>query len=136
MADYEDVVKNIMSQVSGTNVQAIFGESRQIGDKVIIPVGRISYGWGSGGGKGKGMPKEGEGEGEGEGFGIGMGVNIKPMGYITVTTDRVTYDPIIDYGPIIAMGCMVLTLASLKFFKLMTMMAAKRHYKEKCIGKR
>ncbi len=132
MADYEDVVKSIMSQVSGTNVQAIFGESRQIGDKVIIPVGRISYGWGSGGGKGKGMARE---EGEGEGFGVGMGVNVKPMGYITVTPDGVTYDPIIEYGPIIAMGGIVLIVASLKFFKLMAFMAGKRHHKGKYMGK-
>ncbi|MCL6472389.1 MAG: hypothetical protein K6T91_06205 [Firmicutes bacterium] len=119
MADYENVVKDVMARVSGTNVEMIFGESRQIGDKVVIPVGKICYRWGSGGGKGRGGPKP-EAEGEGEGFGLGMKVNVVPIGFITVTADKVKYEPIVDIGPVMKIGGLVLSLAALKLFKLMS----------------
>jgi len=123
VAELRDVVDKIISQISQANVEAIFGESRQIGDKVIIPVGAISYGWGGGGGKGKA-----KGEEEGEGSGFGMGVKVKPLGFITVTADRVTYDPIINMGPVILVYASFMGLLLLKAFKLMSMtMAGGRH---------
>lgn len=59
MSDYLELVEKVISEVSDTNVGAIFGESRQIGNQVVIPVGKISYGWG-GGGKGKSRKHEQE----------------------------------------------------------------------------
>lgn len=113
MSELRDIVNNIMSQIGGTSVEAVFGESRQIGDKVIIPVGKISYCWGGGSGKGKGPGQEGEGEGGG----FGMGVKVKPIGFITVTPDRVTYEPIVDLAPIIIVGGLVIGLTLLKLVK-------------------
>ncbi|MBE0448470.1 MAG: hypothetical protein IBX64_10320 [Actinobacteria bacterium] len=118
MAEYEDIVNKVMSQIGRTNVEAIFGESRQIGDKVIIPVGKVTYGWGGGGGRGRAPGKEEEGEGEGGG--LGMGVKVKPIGFIVVTADRVTYEPIIDLGPIMVIFSSFLGLLFLKFFKVMS----------------
>ena len=97
MSDYEDNVKNIMAQIRETNVEAIFGASRQVDNKIIITVGKISYGWGGGSGKGK-APEKAE---EGEGGGIGMGVKVKPIGYIIAGAEEVTYQPIIDFGKIL-----------------------------------
>lgn len=106
MSDFEDIVKGIMERIRETNVETIFGESRQIGDKVIIPVGKISYGWGGGSGKGKAPGQEGEGEGGG----IGMGVKVKPIGYITVNQDSVVYQSIIDFSKILAILVPMLVL--------------------------
>lgn len=121
MSEIKDIVEKVMSQIGRTNVEAVFGESRQIGDKVIIPVGKISYGWGGGSGKGPGQ--------EGEGGGFGMGVKVKPIGYITVTADRVTYEPIVDLAPIILAGSLVIGLTLLKLVKFKGKMGHKYHHK-------
>lgn len=110
------MVENVVAQIGKMNVEAIFGESRQVGDTVIIPVGAISYGWGGGGGKGE-MKKEEKQEGEGSG--LGMGARVKPIGYITVTPDGVYYEPIIDTGPLVVIFGLFLALLSLSYLKLM-----------------
>jgi len=128
---YKDVVDRIMSEISKTNVDAIFGESRQFEDKVVIPIGKISYGWGGGSGRG-GTQKQGEqGKEEGEGMGMGMGVKVMPMGFITITADRVTYQPIIDYSLVATVGSMFLGLMLLKTFKVVAIAKRKKyaHYK-------
>ncbi|HZD60995.1 MAG TPA: spore germination protein GerW family protein [Anaerolineae bacterium] len=133
MAQYEDVINRVMAQIDKANVEVIFGESRQIGDKVIIPVGKVSYGWGAGGGRGMAPGKEaGQEEGEGEGGGLGMGVKIKPIGYITVTPDQVTYNPIVDVSQMMMIFSPLLGLLFLQFFKVMAgRMAYKRYARHK-----
>lgn len=121
MAEFKDTVDKVMSQLSGLNVEAIFGESRQFADKVVIPVGTISYGWGGGGGKGPSKGQEGEVKPEGEGSGMGMGVKVKPLGFITITADRVKYEPIIDMKPFILVFGAVAGLMFLKFSRMMVM---------------
>jgi len=128
---YKEVVDRIMSEIGKTNVEAIFGESRQFEDKVVIPVGKISYGWGGGGGKG-GTQKQGEqGKEEGEGMGMGMGVKVIPMGFITVTADRATYQPIIDYSKVAMVGSMFLGFMILKTFKAMAIAKRKKYMHHK-----
>lgn len=119
VSDFNNTVDKIMSQLGGLNVEMIFGESRQIGDKVVIPVGTIGYGWGGGGGKGPVKQNEPEAGPEGEGAGVGMGVKVKPLGFITVTADRVKYEPIIDMGPVILIFGVVFGLTLLKLSKMM-----------------
>lgn len=50
---------------------------------------------------------------------MGMGAKVMPMGFITVTADRVTYQPIIDYSKVAMVGSMFLGLMILKTFKAM-----------------
>jgi uncharacterized spore protein YtfJ len=126
MSDYEEVVKSIMSQISSTNVEAIFGQSRQVGERVIIPVGKISYGWGGGGGKGERKEEEAEGKQEGAGGGLGMGVAVKPIGTIVVEKDKVHYDPIVDYGPILTIASVVCGFALLKILKIVSRIATSK----------
>ncbi|MDP1809661.1 MAG: spore germination protein GerW family protein [Actinomycetota bacterium] len=116
MSEYKDIIRNIVSEVKETNVEAIFGEARQMGGQTIIPVGKISYGWGGGGGKGKTEDREQEGEGSG----VGMGVNVKPIGYIDVTPEGASYRPIVDFAPLVAVGAGVLGLTALKLVHHMT----------------
>ena len=113
MSEYKDMVKEIVAEVSRSNVEAVFGEPRGVGDQTIIPVGKISYGWGGGGGKGK----AGEPEQEGEGSGLGMGMRVKPLGFINISAHQATYSPIIDYGPILAVGTALIGLATLRLVR-------------------
>lgn len=118
MSEYSDMVNDVVSHLTRANVEIIFGESREFEGKIIIPVGKVRYGWGGGSGKGP-SGKQGEGAPEGEGSGMGMGVMVKPMGFITVSADSVQYQPIVDYGPLMWVLGPVLGLAMLKLVKAM-----------------
>lgn len=66
-----------LSKNSG--VRSVFGEPVTAGDKTLLPVARVAYGFGGGAGSG------GAGEhGKGEGGGGGGGVRIKPVGVFVV----------------------------------------------------
>ncbi|MDI6816826.1 MAG: spore germination protein GerW family protein [Actinomycetota bacterium] len=116
MSEFEHMVANVVGQIGKMNMETIFGESRQAGDKVIIPVGKISYGWGGGGGKGEMKAEEKQ---EGEGSGMGMGAHIKPVGFIIVTPESVYYEPITDTGPLVVIFGVFLGCLFLSYFKLM-----------------
>lgn len=64
-------------------VKMVFGEPIAAGDKTIIPVAKIMYGFGAGGGAG------GMGETQkGEGGGGGGGVRAKPVGVFVVDSQE------------------------------------------------
>ncbi|MBI4733407.1 MAG: hypothetical protein HY779_01035 [Rubrobacteridae bacterium] len=102
MSEIENVVDQVMKQIGSSNVNAIFGEPVRFEDKVVIPVGKIGYGWGGGGGKtekenGEGQVQEEE---ENSGMGFGMGAKVSPIGYIAITRDKVTFQPVMDIAPV------------------------------------
>lgn len=98
------VVEPIGHMLERLNVNAVFGEPTQEGDVTIIPVAEIGVGFGYGYGFGRGP----SGEGEGEGGGGGAGGRARPVGYVRITPDGVTFEPIMDQSRIalagIAMG--------------------------------
>lgn len=112
MNEYAQMLEKTLAEAASTEVGAVFGESRQIGERVLIPVGKISYG--SGGGAGQGTQNDDQ---TGEGGGMGLGVSVKPVGYIDATPERVTYRPIIDINMILAIGAGLAGLAALKLIR-------------------
>ena len=83
------LLKDIANQIKASaNVETLFGESRQIGDRTIIPVARVSYGFGAGGGEGTSPKDAGTGVRPiGSGGGGGGGVSASPVGFIVVTEE-------------------------------------------------
>lgn len=78
--------------------QAAFGEPYVEGDRTIIPVAQVAYGFGLGFGSGSGPSgEEGEPVGGGEGGG-GGGASAKPLGAIVVTPERVYFEEVRDVG--------------------------------------
>ena len=79
--------------------QAAFGEPHVEGDRTIIPVAQVSYGFGLSYGSGGG-PSEEEGEPatEGERSSGGGGASAKPLGAIVVTPERVYFEEVRDVG--------------------------------------
>jgi uncharacterized spore protein YtfJ len=83
------MVQNVFRDVkdallANANVKAVFGEPIQAGDKTIIPVARVAYGFGAGSGTGRGG-RSGDGPGiGGEGGGGGGGVAAMPVGVVEV----------------------------------------------------
>jgi len=100
-------VKEILDQVAhAARVDTVFGESRDIAGKTVIPVAKVAYGGGGGGGQGK--DKESQ---EGTGGGGGLGVRVTPIGVLVVTEEAERWVPIVDRTKVIVAGCLVAGMA-------------------------
>jgi uncharacterized spore protein YtfJ len=73
-------------------VKSVFGEPVTAGEKTIIPVAKIAYGFGAGAGTG-GM---GDAKPKGEGGGGGGGVRVKPIGVFEVSPKETRFVAIQD----------------------------------------
>lgn len=110
---YEEAMKNIAEQVRATKADAVFGESRRVGEGVIIPVAKVSYGWGGGSGKGKTNNQTEEGEGSG----AGMGAKVMPLGFIEIKGDETRYRPIVDIGKLLTAVAPLVILAAWRLLR-------------------
>ena len=76
------VVENLIAVVMGelrqiAKTETVVGEPVTVGDTVIVPVSKISFGFGAGGG--------GDEEKGGGGSGTGGGVSIEPLAFVVIT---------------------------------------------------
>ncbi len=80
----------------------IYGESRQIGDITIIPVGKVTVNFGFGGGKGRGgSESDPSAQGEGEGGGGGGRVTVSPVAVIRIRDGVEEVVPVVDKNQIV-----------------------------------
>jgi len=105
----QDLVRNISESVSmSANVNAVFGESRTVGNKTIIPIAVIGMGFGAGGGEGKATAEEGEAATpQGSGGGGGGGSVARPLAIVEVTEGETKIIPIIDLNKVVLTSIMV-----------------------------
>jgi len=82
---------------AAANVKNVYGEPITSGDKTIIPVATVAYGFGGGSGRGK----QG-GEETGEGGGGGGGMKAQPAGVIEITAARTRFVPATQAKPLAA----------------------------------
>lgn len=75
------------------NVKLVFGEPVTRGERTVIPVARVRWGFGGGGGRSQETPA---GVGEAAGSGGGGGVAADPVGYVEITADATTFRRIAD----------------------------------------
>ena len=67
------------------SIRHVYGEPVQHGDKTVIPVAQVMYGFGAGGGKGPGrVRKNGDDPREAEGAGGGGGLRMTPVGALEI----------------------------------------------------
>lgn len=107
-----DVVGEIQKKAA---VGAVFGPPTQVGEKTIIPIGRVAYGFGLGFGRGTTpvtpspeTPESAEGDvARGSGGGGGGGLSIEPLAVLEVTPETTTLKPIVDEAKIAKMGILV-----------------------------
>jgi uncharacterized spore protein YtfJ len=83
-------VENLIAVVMGelrqiAKTETVVGEPVTVGDTVIVPVSKISFGFGAGGG---GDEKSGGGSG------TGGGVSIEPVAFVAITGGKVQLLPI------------------------------------------
>lgn len=81
--------------MQASNVNAAFGEPRQVGDRTIIPVARVGAAGGFGLGAGQGEVVGGRAPG-GIGAGGGGGSMANPVAVVVVTPEDVRVQPVVD----------------------------------------
>lgn len=86
------------------NVNVVYGESRVVGEKTIIPVALVSYFLGAGGGKGKTETGDDKPPTEGEGGGGGGRVTVKPIAVLEITAERTRIIPVLDVNRVLMAG--------------------------------
>ncbi len=101
-----DLIEKIGDAVkSRATVESVFGEPIHVGEKIVVPVARVAYGFGGGGGGGRRKSSESDGgEPHGEGGGGGGGAVAYPAGALEITEDETRFIPFVGWRPIIA-GC-------------------------------
>jgi uncharacterized spore protein YtfJ len=110
-----DRIKEMLDQVANAaRVETVFGESRQVAGKTILPVARVMYGGGGGGGNGKG--EEGK---EGSGGGGGLGIVVKPLGCFVITETSERWLPVVDATKDAIAGAMVAIVGLMTLKKIM-----------------
>jgi uncharacterized spore protein YtfJ len=97
------VVSSIAERLrTSARVEVVYGEERKIGDKTIIPIAVVAYGFGGGSGGGAAPSENGAtGVASGGGGGGGGGVRIQPVAVLEVTGDDSRILPVIDWTRII-----------------------------------
>lgn len=94
----ENFIEHIGSDLGqSASINNVYGEPIQAGDKTIIPVARITYGFGGGYGQGSKMRAIPslftEEKPKGEGAGGGGGIYAKPKGVYEITPKRTRFIP-------------------------------------------
>ena len=80
----KDILESVQQRVSAdADVRRVYGEPVNVGDRTIIPVASVGYGFGGGSGSKNG----GEEEAAEEGGGGGGGMGASPAGVLEVTAD-------------------------------------------------
>lgn len=100
------VVNQIIDRVkNAARVELVYGESRELHGKSIIPIALVAYIFGGGEGSGAGPHHNGSGEiAAGVGGGGGGMVRVLPVGVLEVTDYETRMVPIIDWTRIITTG--------------------------------
>jgi uncharacterized spore protein YtfJ len=92
----DDILRSITDRVKAeADVRTIYGETRQIGNKTVIPVARLAYGFGAGGGQGPTQMGP-EGTAEAGGGGGGGGVSVSPVGFLVEENGELRFMPVGD----------------------------------------
>lgn len=107
----ETIVTQLLDRIKGgASVDVVYGESRQVGNKTVIPVAVAMYGFGAGAGEGKspGLGDNGSNAAAGGGGVGGAMVRVQPVGVLEISDDQTRMIPVIDWTRVITTA---LTLA-------------------------
>lgn len=121
--ELQKATEPIEQMLAKIGVQTVFGEAITEQGSTVIPVAEVTYGFGYGGGYGRSDEAQAQStdptaKGEGGGSGGGAGGKAKPCGYIRITADGVTYEPITDETRIPIAG--ILMVAWVVFWVMLT----------------
>ncbi len=92
----EEIFERIKSSAT---VETLFGEPRTVGDKTVIPVAKVTYGFGAGGGDAPAASAETNGFGTAQrsGGGGGGAVHAQPAGFLVITPEEARFLPAVGW---------------------------------------
>lgn len=101
----ESIIGTILDRVKASaRVEIVYGESRELHGKTIIPIAAVAYGFGAGSGAGVSPSRNGGSERTGSGGGGGGGVRVQPVGVLEITDEETRLVPVIDWTRVITTG--------------------------------
>ncbi len=103
----EDTLKRLVSESKlSADVRLAFGESRQVGEKTIIPVANVVWGGGSGFGTAQAAKQSESAEHEpgGSGGGQGSGFRVRPLAVVEVSSGETKIRSVVDSTQIALAG--------------------------------
>lgn len=101
----EDIFAAVEDMREKASVGAVFGEPVEVGERTIIPVADIKYGFGLGYGEGPPTNEEAEEPAaSGRGGGAGGGIAARPVAVLEISDAGVTVKPVMDEGRIALAG--------------------------------
>ena len=107
----ERIVSDLVERIkSSARVEVVYGEPKEIGEKTIIPVAVVAYGFAAGAGGGAGGPGGNGASASGGGGGGGAAVRVQPVGVLEVTAEDTRLVPVFDWTRIITTGITFLGL--------------------------
>src|SRR5512136_1918017 len=86
------------------SVDAVFGQPVTAGDKVVIPIASVSYGFGMGFGEATGQEAQ---DSNGVGGGEGGGMSARPLGVVEITPERTRVEPIVNEQAVALAGMLL-----------------------------
>ena len=99
----EDMFQKIEEMRDKASVNAVYGEPVKVGEKTIIPVADIKYGFGLGYGESAPASDEEE-EIPSGGGGVGGGIAARPVAVVEISDEGVVVSPVTDEGRIALAG--------------------------------
>jgi len=121
MEKMQELFEKFESVTDKANVDAVFGKPEKVGERTLIPVAEVAYGWGMGMGEAPNVemevemeareesePSEAGGEGEkAQGAGGGAGARVRPLAYIEVGPEGAKVEAIIDEQKVALAGILL-----------------------------
>jgi uncharacterized spore protein YtfJ len=120
MEKMQELFEKFESVTDKANVDAVFGKPEKVGERTLIPVAEVAYGWGMGMGEAPhvavDVEMESECECEGDcdcesekakGGGGGAGAKVRPLAYIEVGPEGAKVEAIIDEQKVALAGILL-----------------------------
>ena len=93
-----ELLKSIAEQIQSASAKKVYGDPVSVGDRTVIPVARVRFGFGGGGGSHAPDSQKAD-----EGGGGGAGGQISPLGVIEITPPGTRFIPIRNPGNALAL---------------------------------
>jgi uncharacterized spore protein YtfJ len=100
----DDLFARLDALHKNASVKAVFGEPVGVGEKVIIPIASVSFGFASAFGEGLGRTTDQELPGGGSGAGGGASVSARPLAVAEITTDSLHIESVVDEQKVALVG--------------------------------
>ena len=101
----DDLFTRLQDLQADASVDAVFGQPVTAGEKVIIPIARVMYGFGMGFGESADQ-EAGESDG-GAGVGGGGGMGARPLGVVEITPEHTRIEPYVNEQAVALAGVLL-----------------------------